>query len=441
MNQPDLFTLACLIVGLVLIAMTIGRSFINRLPLSAGMLYLGVGVAIGPWGLGLLRLNPFKDAQLIERLTEVAVLISLFTSGMKLDLPLKDRRWRIPLQLASVSMLITVGLIAALGVFVMGMSPGAAVLLGAILSPTDPVLASEVQVANHGDRDSLRFGLTGEGGMNDGSAFPFVMLGLGLLGLHELGEGGWRWWSIDVVWAVTGGLGLGYLMGALVGRAILYLRVRHQEALGSDEFIALGLIALTYGLALLCQTYGFLAVFAAGLALRRIDSPGSRSAAAAAAAEPVDTTELQTSQTEAPATLMRAVERFNSQLEGFAEVAIVLAVGALIAVVPFRLEVLWFAPLLFLVIRPVAVYIGVFGTGVRGQQRRLMAWFGIRGIGSIYYLAYAIRHDIGRDLAERLLSLTIAVVVASVIAHGVSVTPLMNKYEERKARRGKRAVR
>ena len=441
MNQPDLFTLACLIVGLVLIAMTIGRSFINRLPLSAGMLYLGVGVAIGPWGLGLLRLNPFKDAQLIERLTEVAVLISLFTSGMKLDLPLKDRRWRIPLQLASVSMLITVGLIAALGVFVMGMSPGAAVLLGAILSPTDPVLASEVQVANHGDRDSLRFGLTGEGGMNDGSAFPFVMLGLGLLGLHELGEGGWRWWSIDVLWAVTGGLGLGYLMGALVGRAILYLRVRHQEALGSDEFIALGLIALTYGLALLCQTYGFLAVFAAGLALRRIDSPGNRSSAAAAAAEPVDTTELQTSQTEAPATLMRAVERFNSQLEGFAEVAIVLAVGALIAVVPFRLEVLWFAPLLFLVIRPVAVYIGVFGTGVRGQQRRLMAWFGIRGIGSIYYLAYAIRHDIGRDLAERLLSLTIAVVVASVIAHGVSVTPLMNKYEERKARRGKRAVR
>jgi sodium/hydrogen antiporter len=445
MNQPDLFTLACVIVGLVLIAMTMGRSYINRSPVSAGMLYLGVGMFIGPWGLGLLRLNPFKDAQLIERLTEVAVLISLFTSGMKLDLPLKDKRWRIPLQLASVSMLITVGAITALGVFVMGMSPGAAVLLGAILAPTDPVLASEVQVANHGDRDRLRFGLTGEGGLNDGSAFPFVMLGLGLLGLHELGEGGWRWWSVDVVWAVTGGLGLGYLMGALVGRAILYLRVRHQEALGSDEFIALGLIALTYGLALLCQTYGFLAVFAAGLALRRIDRPGRGSAAAAAAAaaaaEPADTTELQTSRTEAPATLMRAVERFNSQLESFAEVAIVLAVGALIAVVPFRWEVLWFTPLLFLVIRPAAVYIGVLGTGVQGQQRRLMAWFGIRGIGSIYYLAYAIRHDIGRDLAERLLSLTVAVVVASVIAHGISVTPLMNRYEQRKARRGKRAAR
>ncbi|MDB5966598.1 MAG: sodium:proton antiporter, partial [Polaromonas sp.] len=178
-------------------------------------------------------------------------------------------------------------------------------------------------------------------------------------------------------------------------------------------------------------------------ALRRIDNRGGANTAAAAPAspapepEPADLAALQTSQTEAPATLMRAVERFNAQLESFVEVAIVMAVGALIAVVPFRWEVLWFTPLLFFVIRPAAVYAGIFGTGVQGQQRRLMAWFGIRGIGSIYYLAYAIRHDIDRDLAERLLSLTIAVVVASVVAHGVSVTPLMNRYESRKARRGK----
>jgi NhaP-type Na+/H+ or K+/H+ antiporter len=229
-------------------------------------------------------------------------------------------------------------------------------------------------------------------------------------------------------------------MGALVGRVILYLRVRHREALGSDEFIALGLIALTYGMALLCHTYGFLAVFAAGLALRRID----RHIHEAQPVKPVvlppkepdsaESAELQTSETEAPATLMRAVQRFNSQLERFAEVAIVLAVGILISAVHFRQEVLWFVPLLFLVIRPAAVLVGVMGTGVQGQQRRLMAWFGIRGIGSIYYLLYAIRHDIGRDIAERLLSLTIAVVVASVIAHGLSVTPLMKKYERRKSR-------
>ncbi|MES2511282.1 MAG: cation:proton antiporter [Pseudomonadota bacterium] len=435
MTPPDLFTQACLILGVLLIAMTIGGSFIKRLPLSAAMLYLCIGIAIGPWGLGLLVLRPTRDVVLLERLTEVAVLISLFTAGMKLELPLRDRRWRIPLQLASVSMVITVGVIAAIGMGLMGMSPGAAILLGAILAPTDPVLASEVQVANPGDRDRLRFGLTGEGGLNDGTAFPFVMLGLGLLGLHELGDMGWRWITVDVLWSVAGGLGIGYLLGTGVGRAILYLRVRHREALGSDEFIALGLIALTYGVALLCQTYGFLAVFAAGLALSRIDRHDSAPAVATTRDSDTTTVEQQTSEIEAPATMMRAVQRFNAQLENFAEVVIVLAVGALIAVVPFRTEVLWFTPLLFLVVRPAAVVAGLLGTGLRGQQRRLVAWFGIRGIGSIYYLLYAIRHDISNDLAERLLSLVIAVVVASVVAHGISVTPLMKKYEGRKAAR------
>lgn len=439
MTPPDLFTQACLVLGLLLVAMTMGGSFIKRLPLSAAMLYLGIGMAIGPWGLGLLVLRPTRDVVLLERLTEVAVLISLFTAGMKLELPLNDKRWRIPLQLATISMLITIAVIAAIGVGLMGMTPGAAILLGAILAPTDPVLASEVQVANPGDRDRLRFGLTGEGGLNDGAAFPFVMLGLGLLGLHELGDMGWRWMAVDVLWAVAGGLGIGYLLGHLVGRGILYLRVRHKEALGSDEFIALGLIALTYGVALLCQTYGFLAVFAAGLALSRIDRHGAAQPAMDVPRPPdADALEQQTSESAAPGTMMRAVQRFNAQLESFAEVVIVLAVGALIAVVPFRWEVLWFTPLLFLVVRPAAVVAGLLGTGIRGQQRRLMAWFGIRGIGSIYYLLYAIRHDISNALAEQLLSLVIAVVVASVVVHGISVTPLMKKYEHRKSAAGGR---
>lgn len=431
MNEPTAFTLGCIIVGLLLIAMTLGGSFIARLPLSSAMLYLCVGVAIGPLGLGLLRLDALKNTVLLERFTEVAVLVSLFTAGMKLELPLTNRRWRIPVQLATVSMLVTVAAITALGVFGLGLSPGASLLLGAILAPTDPVLASDVQVTNPGDRDRLRFGLTGEGGLNDGTAFPFVMLGLGWLGLHELGEGGWRWWTVDVLWAVAGGLGLGYLLGTLVGRAIIYLRMRHREALGSDEFIALGLIALTYGLALLSQTYGFLAVFAAGLALRRIDEP--KSGAAADPAPSLSPADQAASGAQAPAHMMRAVQRFNSQLESFIEVGIVLAVGVLLATVQFRRDMLWFIPVLFLLVRPAAVYIGLLGTPVKGAPRRLMAWFGIRGIGSLYYLLYAINHGIHPALAERLLSLTLAVVVASVIVHGISVTPMMKRYETRKA--------
>ena len=437
MNEIDAFTLGCVIFGLLLIAKTLGGSFISRLPLSAAMIYLGVGIAIGPLGIGLVRLDALDNRVLLERLTEVAVLISLFTAGMKLELPLNNPRWRIPVQLATLSMIVTVAAITAIGMYGLGLSLGAAVLLGAILAPTDPVLASDVQVANPKDRDRLRFGLSGEGGLNDGTAFPFIMLGLGLLGVHELGEGGWRWWTVDVLWAVTGGLGLGYLLGALVGRTILYLRMRHREALGSDEFIALGLIALTYGVALLCQTYGFLAVFAAGLALRRIDDSkaGSRvttpeTAKTASGLSPED---QAASGAEAPANMMNAVQRFNSQLESFVEVGIVLVVGVLLATIEFQRDMLWFVPVLFLLIRPLAVYIGLLGTHVKGSQRWLMGWFGIRGIGSLYYLLYAINHNIQPALAERLLSITLAVVVASVVAHGISVTPLMIHYETRKA--------
>lgn len=430
MSALDAFTLGCIVVGVLLIVMTLGGSFIGRLPLSAAMLYLGVGMAVGPWGWGLVKLDALKNVALLERLTEIAVLISLFTAGMKLELPLKDRRWRIPVQLATVSMLVTVAAITALGVWVLELSLGASVLLGAILAPTDPVLASEVQVTNPGDRDRLRFGLTGEGGLNDGTAFPLVLLGLGLLGLHDLGDYGWRWWTLDVLWAVAGGLVLGYLLGALVGRAILYLRVRHREALGSDEFIALGLIALTYGLALASMTYGFLAVFAAGLALRRVDEP---TALQATSATGINLAMPDASPATEPAHMMRAVQRFNSQLESFAEVGIVLAVGVLLATVKFRSEVLWFIPVLFLVIRPLAVGAALLGTPVTGPQRWLIGWFGIRGIGSLYYLLYAISHGIKPVLAQQLLSITLAVVVASVIAHGISVTPLMRRYEARKA--------
>ena len=446
MSDPNTFTLACIIVGTLLIAKTLVGSFLSRLPLSAAMVYLGVGVAMSPLGFGLIRLDALKDVVLLERLTEIAVLISLFTSGLKLELPLKDKRWRIPLQLASVSMVVTVGAITVVGVYLLGLSLGASVLLGAILAPTDPVLASDVQVANPGDRDRLRFGLTGEGGLNDGTAFPFIMLGLGLLGLHELGDSsdlmnvvgltgftGWRWWAVDVVWAVFGGLGLGYALGALVGRAIIYLRTRHLEALGSDEFIALGLIALTYGLALLSLTYGFLAVFAAGLALRRIDAAPATPKVSDSEKSALSEGDREATGADAPAHMMQEVQRFNAQLESFAEVGIVLAVGVLLATVQFRAEVLWFIPLLFWVIRPAAVAIGLVGTQVRGSQRRLMAWFGIRGIGSLYYLFYAISHEIEPVLAQRLLSITVAVVVASVIAHGLSVTPLMRRYEDKKA--------
>ena len=242
------------IAGALLIGVALTSTVLKRLPMTAAVLYLAVGAVLGPWGVGLLDIRLFNDTTFLEALTEIAVITSLFTAGLKMRLPITDRRWRGAMLLASVGMLLTISGVAATAVGVLGLSLGAAVLLGAVLAPTDPVLASEVQVAHEHDAEPVRFSLTGEAGLNDGSAFPFVMLGLGLMGVHELGAYGWRWLTIDLVWAVVAGLAVGTLSGAGIGRLVVYLRRVHREAVGLDEFLALGLITLSYGLALLVHS-------------------------------------------------------------------------------------------------------------------------------------------------------------------------------------------
>ena len=428
------YTTWYLVVGAVFILMTLSGTVLRRLPLSASMLYLGAGILIGPRALDLVVFDPTAEAAIVERITEVAVIVSLFTAGLKLRVPPRDPLWRLPIVLASGSMAITVGLIALVGAVGLGLPPGAAILLGAVLAPTDPVLASDVQVTGPRDRDRLRFTLTGEAGLNDGTAFPFVMLGLGLLGLYEIGEFGWRWLAIDVLWAIPGGLAVGWLLGTATGRAILFLRREHKETVGLDDFLALGLIALSYGVALLLHTYGFLAVFAAGLALRKIEerAVGSDRApdeiVAAAAAERAE--DIATDSEAAPAYMAQSVLGFSEQLERIGEVAVMLMVGAMVSTVAIPGAVLWFVPLLLLIVRPVAAGIGMIGSETTPQQRAFIAWFGIRGIGSIYYLMYAIEQGVAERTADMLVGITLAVVATSVIVHGVSVTPLMRRYSE-----------
>jgi NhaP-type Na+/H+ or K+/H+ antiporter len=432
------FTLWSLLVGVLLIVMALSATVLARLPLSTAMAYLGVGLAVSPLGLALMHATPFSHTQLLERLTEVVVLISLFTAGLKLSLGIRNRRWFLPLRLATTSMVVTVGAITAIGYFILGLPLGGAVLLGAILAPTDPVLASEVQVQRPEDRDQLRFALTGEGGLNDGTAFPFVMLGLGLLGTHELGSYGWRWIAVDVVWATIAGLAIGAGLGLAIGRLVLFLRREHKEAVGLDDFLALGLVALSYGVALLLHAYGFLAVFAAGVALRHLVqsqsvSPRESEKAVEKAASLPDTELAQTVAVDpkhAPAFMAHAVLGFNQQLERIGEVAVVVTIGALLWAVPWNLAVWWFVPLLLLVIRPAAVAIGLAGTGSSPARRWLIGWFGIRGIGSLYYLMYAINHGLDPALAQQLVALTLSVVVTSIVVHGISVTPMMALYEK-----------
>jgi len=428
------FAIWCVVVGAVLVVIALAGTVLKRLPLSAAMIYLGVGYALSPAGTGFLRVDPVADATFLERLTEVAVVVSLFTAGLKLRVPLSDRRWRLPARLAVVSMTATVGLVAAFGVFALGLPVGAAVLLGAVLAPTDPVLASDVQVRAVGDRDRVRFGLTGEAGLNDGTAFPFVMLGLGLLGLHDLGAGGWRWWAVDVGWAVAGGLGIGFGLGSAVGRLVLYLRKAHREAVGLDNFLALDLLALAYGTAVLLGAWGFLAAFAAGLALRTEEMRRTRDRPLEATGVSPD--EAAVHPEKAPAYMAEAVLGFNEQVEKVLEVAAVLVLGALLAATRPTWAAAGLAAALFLVVRPASVFAGLAGGGASVVQKGLMGWFGVRGVGSLYYLTHAIGHGLPGDVARTLAELVVWAVALSVLVHGVSVTPLMDWYGSRGGKRG-----
>ena len=425
-----------LMVGALLVLMALAGTVLKRLPLTSAMFYMAVGLGIGPLGLGMLRVDIIEHAKLLEPLTEAAVVISLFTAGLKLRLPMTDRRWRPAMLLASVAMALTVGLIAAIAHYGLGLSIGAAVLLGAVLAPTDPVLASDVQVEHAHDREDVRFALTGEAGLNDGTAFPFVMLGLGLLGLHELGAGGLRWLAIDVVWSIGAGLGVGTLCGALIARLVLYLRKEHSEAVGLDDFLALGLIGLSYGAALLIHSYGFLAVFAAGLALRRVEREHSEEKGAAVAETPAadaasepPTEEDATHPERAPAVMASAVLAFNEQLERIGEVTMVLILGAMLAGVSWTAQPLaWLIPVMFLIVRPAATFLGLILTPTSFGQRAIIGWFGVRGVGSLYYLAYALTHGLSGEDARMIANITLAVVAVSVVVHGISVTPLMARY-------------
>lgn len=407
----------------------------HRLPLSPAMLYLPIGFALGPSGAGLVTLNPYENAGLLTLLTEIALLISLFTVGLKLRVPLSDRIWRLPLRLGVFGMLVTSALMAMAGVYVFDLPIGVAVLLGAVLSPTDPVLASDVQIHDVGDRDRLRFSLSGEGGMNDGTAYPVVMFGLFLLGVEAAQDYGSYWALLQALWGILAGFGSGFLLARALVRLVLHLRQRYHKALGMEEFLTLGLIAASYGVAHLVHGVGFIAVFAAGVAMRRIEHersgttpPSEVIGTIPAGEEPA----VATHPAKAPAYMAETILGFNQQLEHIAEFVMVLLLGIMLSESGFSMEGAVAAFLLLLVVRPVSVVASLVGERAGRTQRVLMGWFGIRGIGSLYYLMFSLQYEWPMDMKERMVSLVLTAVAISILLHGISATPLMERYHKRR---------
>ena len=421
-----------LLVGVLLLAMGLTSSVLKRLPITPAIIYLAVGILVGPTGLNVFHFNPLKDAALLEVLTEVVVLISLFSAGVKMPVPFNFTRWRAPIMLATVSMAISVGLVAAFSHYLLGLPLGAGVLLGAILAPTDPVLATDVQSRHPGDRDQLRFTLTSEAGMNDGSAFPFVMLGMGLLGLHELGDYGLHWVWMDVLWATAAAVAIGIVCGAglaWLGCKLRSAPYRHELM---DDFLGLGLIGVVYGLSVLVGAWGFLAVFFAAVALRQTElklTGVTRDIHLTSASQQAGSTDsIAHPDIEPPPTVSEGSLVFKEHLERLSEVVLILLVGGTLFHNSWSWRVVGLALFLFVVVRPLSVLIGLLASRVSWRMRGMMSWFGVRGIGSLYYLMYAIQHGLPEPLALELIQFTLITVTLSIIVHGISVKPMMNRF-------------
>ncbi|MBS1189763.1 MAG: sodium/hydrogen exchanger [Rhodocyclaceae bacterium] len=425
-----------LVIGAVLVSMALVGSVVKRLPFTPAILYLAFGYAVGTGGTGV---HPIQDAGFIRSLTEVGMAIALFAVGLKLRSPLKLRAWRVPLCLGLPAMVVTIAVFAVIARLICGFPWSIALILAAVLAPTDPVLGSDVQVERTGDGDHVRFGLTGEGGLNDGLAAPVVWLGLGMAGLHGLGPWGTRWLLVEGIWFIAAGMAIGGLVSLLTARLVLYLRRSHAMAVGLEEFLGFGLIGLSFGLAGLLHASEFLAVFAAGVAFRHVE----RRTSMAAGVTPgkihvaIDDEETATSPERAAFHLTETVLAFNAQAEHIAELALVTVLGALLANVRLEWQAIPLAAALFLVARPAAVAATLAGARTTGMQTWLIAWFGIRGIGSLYYLAVVLQAGVPEPWASRLASLVLTVVAISIVVHGVSATPLMHVYG-RKVGRGRR---
>ncbi|PHH39018.1 cation:proton antiporter [Pseudomonas putida] len=444
------FVIWVAVLGAVLLTLALTSSYLRWMPVTTSAVCLLLGIGIGPSGLDLLKLSLENASVWMEHLTEVAVLFSLFVCGLKLRLPLRDKRWRIAFGLAGPVMVLTIAGVSVLLHWGLQLSWGPSLLIGAMLAPTDPVLAALVQVNDARDVDSVRFGLSGEAGLNDGIAFPFVILGLLLLQADAQPGALTDWVLHGLLWAVPVGLFTGYWMGRGIGRLTLSLRIRNDDStLSPNDYLALSLIALAYVGADAIGGYGFLSVFAAGLGLRQeeVKSTGASQPPAEHLVQPVvghqniepqhavhgDTERLESSQV-AAGIMMGDMLSFGSLVERAMEVFLVTLLGVVL-VSHWDWRALVIGAVLFCVVRPACVALMPWGSLLDGGQRLLIGWFGIRGIGSLFYLFYALNHGLSPSVATLCTNITLSVVALSILLHGISTQPLLARYEQRQKRK------
>lgn len=419
------YEISLLFVGLAILGAVVLPRLLEHRPVSFPILYVGVGFALFAFVPGSPALNPVVNADVTERLTELVVIISLMGAGLKLDRPFSLRRWESTWRLLAIALPLTITTMAVLGWGILDMLPATAVLLGAVVAPTDPVLAAgveagapltelEAEQAPESAWGTVRFALTSEAGLNDGLAFPFTNLAIAVAAASANGGQQWLldWLLVDVLYKITVGVVVGYAVGYFMARFIFRVPNTPDLADVMAGAEALATTFLVYGLTELLGGYGFIAVFVAALTLRHFEWEHD---------------------------YYRELHDFAVVVERLLMATVLVLFGGAIAgglLGPLTLLQGLVGLALLFVVRPVAGLLSFVGSEAPWTDRAVLAFFGIRGIGSFYYLSHALGEASFREAelvvaAEELWAFVGFVVLVSIFLHGVSASPVMDAFDRR----------
>lgn len=406
-------------IGLATLAAALLPRLLGRAPVSMPMVFLAAGFLGFTVLPGLPDPDPLEHGSITEHLTEVCVIVSLMGAGLALNRPLGWRSWSTTWRLLAIAMPLSMLAVGVLGWAVLGLGAASAVLIAAALAPTDPVLATEVQVSEpvtdgEAADDEARFALTSEAGLNDGLAFPFTYAAIAVSAAAAAGEGpsAWlgEWLLVDVAWRLGLGVLTGIAVGWVLGR-IFFSTVADKLGLTekAEGFVALAATFLAYGAAELVEGYGFIAVFVCACTVRTAERQHGYHA---------------------------VLHKFVEQIERLLTVAVVVLLGGAVARGLLD-EIGWaevgVAAAFLLVVRPLAGWLALTPGKTGPGERAVIAFFGVRGVGTLYYVAYALEHAEFPREAE-LWGIAALVVTGSIVLHGIGATPVMAALDRRRVR-------
>ncbi|MFF7251190.1 cation:proton antiporter [Embleya sp. NPDC008237] len=408
----DPMDLSYAVIGIGALLAGVMPRLVARRPLSVPIAFLLLGMLVFAVPSPLPDPDPLADPALSAHITELGVMVALMGAGLKLDRPFGRDRWSSTGRLLLIAMPLGILSIALLGWWALGLAPAGALLIGAALAPTDPVLASDVQVGEPSEEedseDEVRFTLTSEAGLNDGLAFPFVYAAVAMATMGAA-PGAWtgHWLAVDVAYKLTAGLVFGLGTGWLIGRLSFRPRARSLRlAEHAEGFVALAATFLSYGVTEVAGGYGFVAVFVCACTIRASERASG---------------------------YHTVLHDFIEQIERLLTVGILLLFGGAIVgglLGPLTWQAVALATAVVFVVRPATCLVALVGSSLARPERGVIAFFGIRGIGSFYYVSYALAEaEFAR--ADLIWATTGLVVVISVVTHGITASPVMTWFDNR----------